>query len=1120
MEHSLAAITEAWGQWLRQQLPAQTWAQKGVQIHIKGHTGSALAFAMEAVASQSQKPQLMVAQDREEAAYLFNDLQALVGNQAVFFPESYRRAYDVEETDNGNIMLRTEALNLIGQGKASIMVSYPEALSEKVLAPQTLKSSRHTLSLGDPLDMDFLTDLLIEFDFEREDFVYEPGQFALRGGLMDVFSYAMDQPVRIEFDGDSIGSLRTFDPESQLSTGSLSQADLVPSIERKLEHESRIGLIDFFPVAPLLWTFSTEALEEKLKNRFAEAQERFDTLDGPVKRQQPNQLYLSAEAWRHCSQDLVKLHFGKAENQGVLLDLNCRPPAQIHKNFALLKDRWEWLKEQNQRIFLMSDQEKQRGRLFTILGEQFPEWNPKELIDIVSTGIRGGFEAPDLGLAIYTDHEIFDKYRRFKLKARFSKEQAVSIKELAQLQPGDYVTHIDHGVCQFAGLEKQRIGQKVQEVIKLVFKDGDSVFVSIHSLHRISRYSGKDGKQPSLSKLGSQAWSKLKAKAKSRVKELAFDLLKLYARRKQEKGFAFGADTYLMHELEASFPFEETPDQAQAIADVKADMERPYPMDRLVCGDVGFGKTEVALRAAFKAVCDGKQVAVLVPTTILALQHFKTFKKRMEGLPVSIDYMNRFRSTAQQKESLAALADGRLDILIGTHRIIGKDVKFKDLGLLIVDEEQKFGVSAKEKLKTLRVNVDTLTMTATPIPRTLQFSLLGARDLSVIRTPPHNRYPVITEIKGFNEAFIRDALLYELGRNGQVFFLHNRVSNLPEIAGMLQRLVPDAKIRYAHGQMDGKELEGIMLDFIEGEFDVLVSTSIIENGLDVPNANTMIINQAHTHGLSDLHQMRGRVGRGNRKAFCYLITPPFYGLPQESRRRLQALVEFSDLGSGFNIAMKDLDIRGAGDLLGAEQSGFVHEMGYETYQRILAEAVQELKEESFKATFKEELESQAHQWAQDCQIDTDMALLLPDSYVDQIAERLALYKELDSLDSRMEVERFGQKLEDRFGPLPPQAQELLKTIELRMKARSLGIEKLVLKGGRMLCYFPGQDRTAFYESQLFQSLLNRLAELRKVQMNQKNDRLTLSFQAVDSVQKALTHLEDLMPVAAVSDSES
>ncbi|MCX7743474.1 MAG: transcription-repair coupling factor [Flavobacteriales bacterium] len=1096
------------------QLEEQLRASPAV-VHLQGTAGSLPAFLMAAYAWKYDKLLICMARDREEAAYLLNDLENLYLRDRVFFyPESYRRPYDVEETDNANILMRTETLNAISEGKARVIVTYPAALVEKVITREHIDKKTLRLTQGEAVDPDFVFDVLIEYGFERDDFVYEPGQFAIRGGIIDVFSYAYDLPFRIEFSGNKVGSIRSFDPETQLSKQHLTEIDILANIEQKTGEEFRIPFFEFISSNALWWIFDPVSSREVVQKYYDKAVEAYNHLSGEIKRLEPAQLFITAADFQQGIQKFSQVVLNGPTESSVVL-WNAIPQPEFHKNFNLLFDFLQQNLIQQITTYIFSDQLRQIERIKNIfhdLIEKSKKTQPDaSLFEPVPFAIREGFIDQELQIACFTDHQIFERYKRFQLKSSYSKNQSLTLRELTNLNPGDYVTHIDHGIGQFAGLEKIDVNGKPQEAVKLIYKDGDVIYVSIHSLHRIAKYTGKDAKPPVLNKIGSNTWQTLKAKTKKKVKELAFDLIKLYAKRRSEKGHAYSADTYLQHELEASFMYEDTPDQYKATQDVKADMEKPYPMDRLVCGDVGFGKTEVAIRAAFKAVADGKQVAVLVPTTILALQHYKTFSNRLKDFPCTVDYINRFRTAKEQKEVLKKLEEGKIDILIGTHKLVGNDVKFKDLGLLIIDEEQKFGVSTKDKLKTLKTNVDTLTLSATPIPRTLQFSLLGARDLSIIRTPPPNRYPVQTELRGFNEEVIRDAIMYEVNRNGQVFFIHNRIQNLPEITGMIQRLCPDVKIRYAHGQMDGKQLEEIMLEFIEGDIDVLVSTSIVESGLDIPNANTIIINDAHNFGLSDLHQMRGRVGRSNKKAFCYLLTPPISTLTEDARKRLNALVEFSDLGSGFNIAMKDLDIRGAGDLLGADQSGFINEMGYETYQKILNEALQELKENEFRDVFEEEINSPDHAWVEDCQIETDLEILIPESYVNNITERLILYKELDGLEKEEEISQFRLRLEDRFGKLPPPAEALLDTIRLRILAKELGIEKIILKKGSFIAYFVTNPRSPFYQSEVFQRILQflQLPQSRSIEMKQKNDKLGLSFSQVNTVAEAYDWLKQM-----------
>ncbi len=1084
--------------------------------HISGLSGASISFVISAVTESTKKFQLVVASDKEKAAYILNDLEALVGKEDVLFlPESYRRAYDTDETDNANVLMRTEALNAISENKASIVVTYPNAICEKVIASSEIQNRKLTLKEGEAVDYDFILDVLIEYEFDRDDFVYEPGQFAARGGIIDVFSFAHELPVRIEFNGNKVESIRSFNPDTQLSEQNFPSIDILPNIERKDKNEVRYSLFEFIPNDSLIWIYEEKKLMDILHQFFLKANENYEKLSGEIKRSSPELLFLQSSEYISITQKMSVIHWGPQQEKldSIHFNTSAQPPFQ--KNFDVLMDKLYNKKNELYTTYIYSDQVKQIERIYNIFDELlkkkgiFDNAVGQELFQPEFFSIHEGFIDHDLKIACYTDHQIFERYKRFSLKASFSKEQSITLKELTNLNPGDFITHIDHGIGQFGGLETVVNDGKKQESVRLIFKDGDTVFVSIHSLHKISRYSSKDGKQPTLNKIGTTTWQTIKAKTKKKVKELAFDLIKLYAKRKAEKGFAFSPDNYLQNELEASFIYEDTPDQYKATQDVKLDMEKSYPMDRLICGDVGFGKTEVALRAAFKAVCDNKQVAILVPTTVLALQHYKTFSKRLKDFPCNVDYLNRFKSSKQVKESLEKLEKGQTDILIGTHKLVGKDVKFKDLGLLIIDEEQKFGVSTKDKIKTFKATVDTLTLTATPIPRTLQFSLMGARDLSIIRTPPPNRYPVVTELRGFNEEVIRDAVMFEISRNGQVFFIHNRVQNIMDVAGMVSRLCPDVKVKYAHGQMDGQQLEDIMLEFIEGDIDVLVSTSIVESGLDIPNANTILINDAQNFGLSDLHQMRGRVGRSNKKAFCYLLTPPLVTLTNEARRRINALLEFSDLGSGFNIAMKDLDIRGAGDILGGEQSGFINEIGYETYQKILAEAIQELKQNEFKDMFTEELNASGHKWFDDCTIDTDLEVMIPESYIDNIAERLSIYKTIDSFKSEYEIQKYRNELKDRFGAIPPQTEELFNAVRLRMKGEELGLEKITLKKNTLICYFISNKNSSYYQSEVFSRVLQFLQKpaSKQIDFKEKNGKLTLTLKNMRTISDTLKFLE-------------
>ncbi len=1082
-----------------------------VSYHLKNVAGSQLGLLAGAVFCRGTKPHLLVLNDKEEAAYVYNDLQKILPDfSTLFYPGSYRRPYDVEETDNANVLLRAEVLSHINtRKKAPIIVTYPEALFELVVTRKELKANTFTLKVGDKLSTDFINETLFEFQFQRVDYVTDPGQFSVRGGIIDVFSFSNDEPYRIEFFDDEVESIRTFDVENQLTIARVKQMDLVPNVENKTLVEGRQSFFEYISKDAVVWLKSLSVAKEKLDVLHEKAIEAFERLSKDIKHAKPEQLFLTSTVLEEQLSQFSLIQFGteKAFKPTQFLDFKSTPQPSFNKNFDLLAKTLQNNVANGITNILLCSNQQQIERFYSI----FEDIGHDVQFQPILGALHEGFDDPINLLACYTDHEIFERHQRFKLKEGFEKKQSITLKELNSLQFGDYVTHIDHGVGKFGGLQKIVNEGKTQEAIKLVYKDNDVLYISIHSLHKIAKFNSKDGVAPALHKLGSQTWSNLKTKTKRKVKEIAYDLIKLYAKRKEARGFAFSPDSYLQYELEASFIYEDTPDQLKATDDVKRDMESSIPMDRLICGDVGFGKTEVAIRAAFKAATDGKQVAILVPTTILAFQHFKTFSRRLRDFPVTVDYINRFKSTAQQRETIKKLAEGKVDIVIGTHRLVSKDVEFKNLGLLIIDEEQKFGVGVKDKLKTLKVDIDTLTLTATPIPRTLQFSLMSARDLSVINTPPPNRQPIDTQIVGFNEAVIRDSVMYEVLRGGQVFFIHNRIENIHEVAGVIQRLCPDVKIGVGHGQMEGHKLEDIMLKFMEGEFDVLVSTTIIESGLDVPNANTIIINGAQNFGLSDLHQMRGRVGRSNKKAFCKLIAPPMGTLTDEARKRLQTLEQFSDLGSGFKIALRDLEIRGAGDMLGAEQSGFINDLGFDTYQKILAEAVQELKETDFKEMYAAEKAVAADgSYVKECQLDTDLELLIPDDYVNNIEERLRLYQELDGLEKEEALDVFGESLKDRFGELPTEVAELLKSMHLRWLAKHLGFEKLVLKQGKLIGYFVSRQDSPYYQSEQFNRLLMFLKEFgHGAQMKQRNERLSLVIENVKSIQQALRILKPL-----------
>ncbi|HEV7380641.1 MAG TPA: transcription-repair coupling factor, partial [Dyadobacter sp.] len=965
-------------------------------VQIKGLIGSLDAVLCSAIQQKKAGPALYILTDREEAAYFQNDLQNLLGKtEVLFYPTSYKRPYQYEEVDNANVLMRGEILNKLNAGKPGNfqIVTYPEALFEKVINRRSLKANTFSVKVGEKLDPSFLTEFLGTYGFEMTDFVFEAGQFSVRGGIIDVFSFASEHPFRIELFGDEVETIRSFDPDTQLSIETAKQINIVPDIQQKLTQETRESFFSFFPESTILWFKDAEVSLEVIEKCYERAERALEevTSGGVQIVSNPQDLFETRRGFLNLIKKFKTVEFGKrfyfkTENR---LPYASKPQPSFNKDFKRLLD--DLLDNQSKGYVnvIASEQPKQLDRLERI----FNDLDPFLKFQSLHISLRSGFLDENLKVACYTDHQIFDRFYKYKLKEKFSKSKAITMKELRSLHVGDFVTHVDYGIGRFAGLERKDVNGKEQEAIRLIYRDNDLLYVSVHNLHKIAKYTGKEGTPPTMSKLGSGEWEAKKSKVKKQLKDIAHELIALYAKRRQAPGFPFSPDNYMQAELESSFIYEDTPDQATATANVKDDMEKAHPMDRLVCGDVGFGKTEIAVRAAFKAVCDSKQVAILVPTTILAMQHYKTFTDRLSDFPARVGYINRFKSPKEIKDTLKQAEEGKIDILIGTHRILNKDVRFKDLGLLIVDEEQKFGVKAKDRLKEMRVNVDVLTLTATPIPRTLHFSLLGARDLSVIATPPPNRQPVTTEVHTFSEEFIRDAISFEVQRGGQVFFVHNRVNDIESIANIIMRLVPDVRIGVAHGQMDGDKLEKVMVAFIEGEYDILVSTNIIESGIDIPNANTIIINSAHMFGLSDLHQMRGRVGRSNRKAFCYLVTPSMATLASDSRKRLQTLEEFSELGDGFKVAMRDLDIRGAGNLLGAEQSGFVNDLGYELYHKMLDEAVKELKNNEFKDLFAGTL-NLPDKLVADCQIETDFATLIPDDYVKNISERLSLYTRL------------------------------------------------------------------------------------------------------------------------------
>ncbi len=1078
------------------------------KVYLTGLSGSLKSVIQASLINDG--PHFIVLNDREEAAYLYNDISQLCGAKHVsFLPSSYKRSPEYGQKDAQNVLLRTEALSQLYSSDNSqlFVISYPEALIEKVLSAETLDENRLIINNGDHLDISFITDVLNEYHFQRVDFVFEPGQYSVRGSIIDVYSFSDEDPYRLDFFGDEVDSIRKFNLENQLSKEKLEQISIVPNLTENQDTKTLTPLSEYLPDNTKIWVDSFDfieqrmnAVQEKVKSHSFESEEDDE---------EKNYSFLDKEhicSFTDFYQPCLKHPIVALGNQSHLpnatcIDFNSAPQPVFHKNFELLEQNLKEKQNELYNCYILSDNTKQFERLQAIFHDRGIDLKYTE----INHSLHEGFIDHDAHLCFYTDHQIFERYHKFSLRTEKAKaaQQAISLKELNRLNPGDFVVHIDHGVGRFGGLVTQMVNDKPQEAIRLVYRDNDVLLVNIHSLHRISKFKGKEGTPPKINKLGTAAWQKLKDKTKKKVKDIARELIALYAKRKTEPGYTYSPDSYLQTELEASFFFEDTPDQTKATIAVKGDMEKPTPMDRLVCGDVGFGKTEIAIRAAFKAIADNKQVAILVPTTILALQHYQTFKARLKDFPANIEYVSRLRKPKDIKTALTKLKEGQVDILIGTHRLTGKDVQFKDLGLLIIDEEQRFGVAIKEKLKQLKINVDTLTLTATPIPRTLQFSLMGARDLSILNTAPPNRHPIITELHVMNEEIIKEAILYEVERGGQVFFINNRVQNIMEVQDLVNRILPDVKTIVAHGQMEGPKLEKIMLDFIEGQYDVLIATTIIESGLDIPNANTIIINNAHNFGLSELHQLRGRVGRSNKKAFCYLMAPPLSTLTQEARRRLKIVEEFSDLGSGFNIAMQDLDIRGAGDVLGGEQSGFISDIGYETYQRILNEALLELRETEYKETFSNETsDSSQTLFVNDCVIETDTELRLPDSYIENVAERMHLYRELDNMEEEEALVAFENNLIDRFGPIPESGQRLFELVRIRRMAKHLGIEKIIFKNQLLYFYFVSNQESPFYQSPLFSGMLvwiqNNSA---KATMKEGKSKLYLMMKGINSINK-------------------
>jgi transcription-repair coupling factor (superfamily II helicase) len=1084
------------------------------KIRLEGLTGSSKAIILAGIFLKTQITHLVIIPEKEDAAYFYSDLVSMVGEDAVFFfPSTYKRSVQYGQTEPANIVLRTEVLNHLASGKRkSIIVSYPESIMEKVISKHDLKKNTFIIKKGDKISLEFLEEMLQEYNFTRTDFVYEPGQYSIRGSIADIFSYSADIPYRIDFFGEEVESIRSFNTDDQLSISLLNQISIIPNIQDISVEQINNTFLDFIPPTSSIWVEDAEFIREKINNIFNQTRQREDAGQVTDKKE----IIITGNHFIESCSKLRVVEFGKQTlfPPNIKFEFRTEHQPAFSKNFELLSEKLLSNTAEEYSTYIVSESQSQIDRLRDI----FSEINPEAHFIPLLLNLHSGFTDNDLKISVYTDHQIFDRYHKFRIRGYFTKKESISVKELTGLNPGDYVVHIDHGIGKFGGLEKIEVNGKIQEAIKLVYRDNDILYVGIHSLHRISKYKGKDNTEPKIYKLGSGAWQKLKQSTKKRVKDIAKDLIKLYAARMDSPGYSFSPDSYLQRELEASFIYEDTPDQLSSTIAVKTDMEAPHPMDRLICGDVGFGKTEIAIRAAFKAATDNKQSAILVPTTILAFQHYRTFTSRLKDFPCNIEYISRHKKPGEQKKILSKLEEGKIDIIIGTHKLAGNDVKFKDLGLLIIDEEQRFGVAVKDKLKKIRVNVDTLTLTATPIPRTLQFSLMGARDLSIINTPPPNRMPIVTELHGFNEEIIKEGIEYEVNRDGQVFFIHNRVENIRDIQASIKRICPNVKSAIVHGKMDGRDIENVMFDFIQGDYDVLIATTIIESGLDIPNANTIFINDAHHFGLSELHQLRGRVGRSNKKAFCYLLAPPISTLTYEARRRLKAIEDFSELGSGFNIAMQDLDIRGSGNLLGGEQSGFIAEVGFETYQRILQEAMFELRESG--ETEDEHLSEQKPEavgekrlkpFVSDFLIDTDLEIMFPDEYVSNIPERIRLYKELNEFNSEEELILFENKLKDRFGDLPPQAEALLDIVRIKWVAIKMGIEKVLLKNNLLIANFISDQNSQFYRSALFVSIMNYVNKKPgKMHVKQRESKLSLTINNVTTVKSAIIMLNEIL----------
>jgi transcription-repair coupling factor (superfamily II helicase) len=1080
------------------------------KIQLTGLSGSAKALTVAAAFRKSQNTHLVILTEKEEAAYFYNDLTALIDDESIFFfPSTYKRSVQYEQTEPANIVLRTEVLNYLISGKRKgIIVTYPESVMEKVISKRTLKKNTFTISRKEKISLEFLEELLHEYRFERVDFVYEPGQYSIRGSIADVFSFSADKPYRIDFFGEEVDTIRSFNTDDQLSVEMFDRITIIPNLNDISDDVIDNTFLDLIPPSSCIWIENALYISDKINEIFSSTGRREESGHIGGKR---NTIITGNNFFEKCRKYRI-LEFGNSSSfeAAKQFEFHTEPQPSFNKNFELLSGQLQNNKQKGYSSFIVSDSQSQIDRLNDI----FTEINPYYSFSPALMSLHAGFTDHDLKISVYTDHQIFDRYHKYRIRGYFTRKDSISLKELTGLNPGDYVVHIDHGIGRFGGLEKIEVNGRIQEAIKLVYRDNDILYVGIHSLYKISKYKGKDSSEPKIYKLGSGAWQKLKQATKKKVKDIARDLILLYARRMASPGYSFTVDSYMQRELEASFIYEDTPDQLSATREVKDDMESAHPMDRLICGDVGFGKTEIAIRASFKAAADSRQTAILVPTTVLAFQHYRTFTSRLADFPCTVEYISRHKKPAEQKKILSRLESGKIDIIIGTHKLAGNNIKFKDLGLLIIDEEQRFGVAVKEKLKRIRTNVDTLTLTATPIPRTLQFSLMGARDLSIINTPPPNRMPIMTELHGFNEEIIKEGIEYEVNRNGQVFFIHNRVENIKEVQIIINRLCPNVKTVIVHGRMEGRDIENIMFDFIQGDYDVLIATTIIESGLDIPNANTIFINDAHHFGLSELHQLRGRVGRSNKKAFCYLLAPPLSSITHEARRRLKAIEEFSELGSGFNIAMQDLDIRGSGNLLGGEQSGFIADIGFETYQRILNEAMSELREQVYEHS--EETEKPAvstvseSPWVPDFQIDTDLEIMFPDNYISNISERIRLYKELNEINTTEELTGFEKRLLDRFGTLPPPAKDLLEIVRIKWLAVSLGIEKILLKNDLLIANFVSNPDSPFYSSSLFTSILSNIArQHNKMKVRQRESKLTLTIMAVRTVGEAIKVLNSL-----------